>query len=71
VRTGPGHHTGTRPPKRSTTSSEAAFTVAHRFGQPSNYSLAPQELAAHIRRLRRQGWQSWEVVVRFDTEQAA
>jgi hypothetical protein len=41
------------------------------FGEPSNYSLAPWELAAHIRRLRRQGWQSWEVRVRFDTRWAS
>lgn len=42
-----------------------------RFGRPSTYSLAPWELAAHIRWLRCQGWQSWEVRARFDTEWAA
>jgi hypothetical protein len=47
------------------------ITVAHPFGQPSNYSLAPHELAAHIRHLRHQGWQSWEIRTRFDTRWAA
>jgi hypothetical protein len=37
-----------------------------RFGQPSSYSLTVPELAAHIRELRRNGWQSWEVRARFD-----
>jgi hypothetical protein len=37
------------------------------FRRPSSYSLTHAELAAHIRSLRRQGWQSWEVRVRFDT----
>jgi hypothetical protein len=37
-----------------------------RFGQPSSYSLTAIELAAHVRQLRRSGWQSWEVRVRFD-----
>lgn len=36
------------------------------FGQPSNYSLDPVTLARHVRQLRRSGWQSWEVKVRFD-----
>jgi hypothetical protein len=36
-----------------------------RFGRPSNYSLSRLELARHIRRLRRQGWQSWEIRARF------
>ena len=43
----------------------------HRFGQPSNYSLAAHELAAHIRQLRRSGWQSWEIRTRFDYREAA
>ena len=29
------------------------------------------ELAAHIRQLRRQGWQSWEIRARFDYGEAA
>lgn len=40
--------------------------AAKRFGQPSSYSLSHAELAAHIRQLRRVGWQSWEIVTRFD-----
>ncbi len=43
----------------------------HDLGRPSTYSLSPLELAAHIRRLRRAGWQSWEIRARFDTEWAA
>jgi len=34
--------------------------------QPSTYSLSAPELARHIRHLRRQGWQSWEINARFD-----
>jgi hypothetical protein len=34
---------------------------------PSNYSLTHAELAAHVRQLRRDGWQGWEVRVRFDS----
>jgi hypothetical protein len=37
-----------------------------RFGQPSSYSLTVPELAAHIRELRRAGWQHWEIAARFD-----
>jgi hypothetical protein len=37
----------------------------HRFGQPSTYSLPPAVLAAHIRYLRRSGWQHWEIAERF------
>ena len=33
--------------------------------------LAAPELAAHIRQLRRQGWQSWEIRARFDYGEAA
>jgi len=44
---------------------------AERFGQPSNYSLARYELARHVRQLRRSGWQSWEIRVRFDYRSAA
>lgn len=43
-----------------------AIRVARWFGQPSTYSLSPHELAAHVRQLRRQGWQPWEVRARFD-----
>jgi hypothetical protein len=42
-----------------------------RFGQPSNYSLSARELAAHVRRLRSAGWQSWEIRTRFDFWPAA
>jgi hypothetical protein len=48
-----------------------AVVNLRRFGEPSTYSLAPAELAAHIRQLRRSGWQSWEVRVRFDYRSAA
>lgn len=41
------------------------------FGGPSTYSLTPAELAAHIRQLRAQGWQGWEIRVRFDFTEAA
>jgi hypothetical protein len=41
------------------------------FGQPSSYSLSRAELARHVRQLRRSGWQSWEVAVRFDFWPAA
>ena len=36
-----------------------------RIGQPSNYGMDPVTLARHIRQLRRQGWQSWEIRARF------
>ena len=45
--------------------------VAARFGRPSNYSLTPRELSAHIRHLCQLGWQSWEIRARFDTRRAA
>jgi hypothetical protein len=38
----------------------------HRFGQPSTYSLPAAVLAAHVRELRRSGWQGWEVRRRFE-----
>jgi hypothetical protein len=41
------------------------------FYAPSTYSLTAAELAAHIRHLRRQGWQSWEIRARFDFTEAA
>ena len=50
------------------------FTVddsPSRFGQPSSYSLSRVELSHHIRLLRRQGWQSWEIKQRFDYWPAA
>jgi hypothetical protein len=36
-----------------------------RFALPSDYSLRAVELAAHVRQLRRSGWQGWEVRARF------
>jgi len=36
------------------------------FGQPSSYSLPAAQLAAHVRALRRSGWQRWEVRRRFE-----
>ena len=42
-----------------------------RFTPPSDYSLPAVELAAHVRQLRRDGWQSWEVRTRFDFREAA
>jgi hypothetical protein len=33
--------------------------------QASDYSLPAVELAAHVRQLRRDGWQGWEVRARF------
>lgn len=44
---------------------------SQRWGQPSNYSLSSRELAAEIRRRRREGWQSWELRARFDFWRAA
>jgi hypothetical protein len=38
---------------------------AQRFGRPSTYSLPAAALAAHVRELRRAGWQGWEIRVRF------
>jgi hypothetical protein len=38
---------------------------AGRFGEPNSYSLPPWELARHVRRLRHEGWQSWEIRARF------
>jgi hypothetical protein len=42
-----------------------------RFGRPSSYSLSHAELAGHVRELRRQGWQHWEIRTRFDFGSAA
>ncbi len=42
-----------------------------RFGRPSSYSLTHAELAAEVRRRRREGWQPWEVRARFDFAQCA
>lgn len=49
----------------------ADIAVLHRFGRPSSYSLDPLTLAAHVRQLRRAGWQSWEIRERFDWQGAA
>jgi hypothetical protein len=46
-------------------------TAAAVFGQPSTYSLSRAELVAHVRALRRAGWQSWEIHARFDLGSAA
>ena len=51
-----------------------AFIVpqgCRRFGEPSTYSLTAVELAQHIRWLRCQGWQAWEVRARFGWRWAA
>jgi hypothetical protein len=45
--------------------SDASVTDLRRFGQPSTYSLSSWELARHVRQLRREGWQSWELKARF------
>jgi hypothetical protein len=45
--------------------------LVQRFGQPSSYSLSAAELAAEVRRRRREGWQSWEIRARFDFWRAA
>ena len=50
---------------------QAPACMVARNWRPSTYSLAPWELAMHIRQLRRQGWMSWEIRARFDWEQAA
>jgi hypothetical protein len=42
-----------------------------RFGEPSSYSLTHAELAAEIRRRRREGWQGWEINARFTFGAAA
>ena len=42
-----------------------------RWGQPSNFSLNSRELAAEIRRCRRDGWASWEIRQRFSFGRAA
>jgi hypothetical protein len=49
----------------------AAVIELHRFGLPSDYGLTAAELPAHVRQLRRSGWQSWEIRVRFDYREAA
>ena len=52
-------------------SNQDADCIVARRWRPSTYSLASWELAAHIRDLRRLGWQGWEIRARFDTEWAA
>lgn len=47
-----------------------ACIVDDRFGEPSYYGMTHAELAAYIRQLRREGWQSWEIRVRFFGESA-
>jgi hypothetical protein len=41
------------------------------LGQPSTFSMSTLELAAHIREMRRAGWQGWEIRARFDFWRAA
>lgn len=69
-RTAPGHHTQRRssPSDSAATTQPMSVLMVARFGRPSTYSLAPRDLAVHIRDLRRQGWQSWEIRARFDTD---
>jgi hypothetical protein len=50
---------------------QRAADVEPLFGQPSTYSLTRAELVAHVRALRRSGWQSWEINARFDLGSAA
>lgn len=45
--------------------------TGHDFGEPSSFGLSWWELARHVRQLRRDGWQSWELRVRFDFQAAA
>jgi hypothetical protein len=62
------HLAATSPPSRVV----VVCIVSDRgFDGPSTYSLTAAELAAHIRQLRRQGWQSWEIRARFDFTEAA
>jgi hypothetical protein len=46
--------------------SGAELGEPRRFGEPSSYSLGRAELSRHVRALRRQGWQGWEIRARFD-----
>jgi hypothetical protein len=48
----------------------ADITHLRRFGEPSSHGLTHAELAAYIRQLRREGWQSWEIRARFFGEDA-
>jgi hypothetical protein len=43
----------------------------HQVSGPSDYSLTQAEMAGHARQLRRDGWQPWEIRVRFDVRTAA
>jgi hypothetical protein len=38
---------------------------------PSTFGLTRSELIAHVRELRRSGWQPWEIQARFDLGGAA
>jgi hypothetical protein len=62
------HIAATSPPSRVTV---LVIVSDYGFDGPSTYSLSAAELAAHIRQLRRQGWQSWEIRARFDFTEAA
>jgi hypothetical protein len=73
-RSGPATTPGRSQAADSTTSTASVHggeVVDLAAWQPSNYSLSPWELTAHIRHLRHQGWQSWEIRARFDTRWAA
>ena len=71
LRRGP-HGLATSPPPRCQAGVTVLVIVSDRgFDGPSTYSLTPAELARHIRELRRQGWQSWEIRTRFDFTEAA
>jgi hypothetical protein len=48
-----------------------SVTGCHRFRRPSTFSLSAAELARHIRSLRSQGWQGWELRQVFDFPGAA
>jgi hypothetical protein len=66
-----GHLTPDQEPTRAPQVTRGTCHAVTRFGRPSNYSLPAWELARHIRQLRRQGWQHWEIRARFDFRSAA
>jgi hypothetical protein len=43
-----------------------AASLRRLIGPPSSYGMTHAQLAAHVRQLRREGWQSWEIRARFD-----
>lgn len=62
------HIAATSPPSRVAV---LVIVSDHGWDGPSTYSLSAAELARHIRELRRQGWQGWEIRARFDFTEAA